>query len=125
MFIYELLYVLAVGTTKLSILTFYLRVFVQRYIRWGAKIGIGLILAGELGMILQPFLMCKPWQYIYDKTIKGAVCGDHHASLIAMGVWAMVTDLAVLLLPLPSLWALQMNPKKKMALVVVFSIGLL
>lgn len=124
MFAYEILYVCAVGTTKLSILCFYLRVFVTPYVRLGAKIGIFIVCLGELGMILQPFLMCKPWQALWDKTIKGQ-CGNHHASLIAMGVWAMVSDMGVLTLPVPSLWSLQMDRRKRVALIVVFSIGLL
>ena len=84
-----------------------------------------IILLGELGMILQPFLMCKPWQAVYDKTILDATCGDVHASLIAMGVWAMVTDFAVLTLPVPALWRLHMTRRKRIALVLVFTIGLL
>ncbi|KAI0470745.1 hypothetical protein GGR56DRAFT_660360 [Xylariaceae sp. FL0804] len=123
LFAYQILYCFCIASAKLSVLCLYLRVFVEKKIRITAKIAIGVVLAGTFGNFLQPWLMCQPFQALYDPTITDAKCGDELASLVAMGVFQVVTDFVILGLPLLSLWKLKMRPRRKLALMGVFLVG--
>lgn len=125
LFAYQLLYCLCISAAKLSVLFFYLRVFVDKKIRIPAKVCIGIVLAGTFGNLLQPFLMCRPFQALYDPTITDATCGDELASLIAMGIFQVVTDVFILALPVWSLMNLKMRLAKKFGVMGVFLVGLM
>ncbi|KAH9906201.1 hypothetical protein F4778DRAFT_724959 [Xylariomycetidae sp. FL2044] len=125
LFAYQLLYCLCISAAKLSVLFFYLRIFVEKKIRLVAKICIGVVVAGTLGNLLQPFLMCHPFRAIYDPTITNAKCGDELASLIAMGIFQVVTDVVIFCLPIISLSKLKMRLGKKLGLMGVFLVGFL
>ena len=118
------MYCIVIAAAKFSVLFFYLRIFIEPKIRTVTKICIGIVGAGTLGNLLQPFLMCRPFAGIYDPTVK-ATCGDELASLIAMGIFQVITDGFILGLPIYSLWGLKMQQSRKLGLMAVFMVGLL
>ncbi|KAH6664443.1 hypothetical protein B0J14DRAFT_569727 [Halenospora varia] len=111
LFAYQLMYCIVIAAAKFSVLCFYLRIFVQPKIRLVTKICMGIVGAGTLGNLLQPFLMCRPFTAIYDPTVT-STCGDELASLVAMG------------LPIYTLWGLKMRLAKKLGLMAIFLVGL-
>jgi hypothetical protein len=82
------------------------------------------VVAGSFANLLQPFLMCRPFRGLYDPTVP-AKCGDELASLIAMGVFQVATDMVILGLPIYTLWNLKMKSQKKVGLVGIFMIAFL
>lgn len=118
------MYIATVGLNKLSILLFYLRVFIQPWICRGCKLIMVLLAMGELAMVIQPILVCKP-----DNTETGVnpgkKCLEFHISTIVNAGWAMATDIVVLMLPMPALMALQVSRRRKIGLMVIFLAGLL
>ena len=46
-------------------------------------------------------------------------------SVIAISIPNIVTDVIILLLPLPVIWKLQLHFKKKIAVSAIFSLGIL
>ncbi|GAB1317360.1 hypothetical protein MFIFM68171_07570 [Madurella fahalii] len=121
---YELIYVVSISTVKLSVMIFYLRVFVNNGLRMATKIALAFVCLWSIGNLLQVFLLCRPFARSYDPTIPGE-CGDQVASFIAIGAFNIITDIVILALPLPTVWSLKMTTATKLGLTGVFLIGLI
>lgn len=67
---------------------------------------------------------CQPISYFWNTDQPGR-CMDEYLFFKVNGALNLVLDIVVLLLPLPMLWRLQMHSKKKIALSLIFSLGLL
>jgi hypothetical protein len=80
--------------------------------------------AWAIATILAGFLVCQPFAYNWDQTIPGGSCGNQVTSFTATGVINLLTDVAVLLIPMPLLYRLQMPTYKKVALIAVFGLGI-
>ncbi|KAI1387696.1 uncharacterized protein F4822DRAFT_444296 [Hypoxylon trugodes] len=76
-----------------------------------------------LMVILIAFLLCRPLAFNWDTSIPGGHCGNRNSAFLASGVMNLVLDVAVLILPLPMLWNLNMAMNKKISLMLMFSIG--
>ncbi|KAL9121350.1 MAG: hypothetical protein Q9187_002089 [Circinaria calcarea] len=70
-----------------------------------------------IGALLFSFLKCRP--------LVGSVCGSQHAGWLSTGIINVVTDVAILSLPIPSVWHLQLPRVTRIALTMVFGIGFL
>ncbi|KAL1835764.1 hypothetical protein VTJ49DRAFT_6094 [Mycothermus thermophilus] len=121
---YELIYSVSISTVKLSVMFFYLRVFVNRGLRIVIKVFLGFVVAWSIANILQVFLICRPFAKTYTIGIEGE-CGDQIASFIAIGVFNIVTDVFIITLPLPTVWGLKMSTATKLGLTGVFVVGFL
>lgn len=120
----QFLWVLSLSCTKVSILLLYLRIFPVRtvvLICWGT---IAVIVAWAIATILAGCLICRPFAFNWDPTIPGGYCGNQVSSFTATGVINLVTDVVVLITPMPSLYRLQMAMYKKVTLMTVFGLGL-
>ncbi|AEO60131.1 hypothetical protein MYCTH_2309013 [Thermothelomyces thermophilus ATCC 42464] len=120
---YELIYSTAIGTIKVSVLLFYLRVFVNRGLRMATKAALAFVMLWNIGNILQVFLICRPFAKTYSLTVEGE-CGDQVASFIAIGAFNVISDVIILTLPLPTVWSLKMATPTKFGLTGVFLVGL-
>lgn len=120
---YELMYATSISTIKLSILLFYLRVFVNRGLRMATVAAIIFVSVWSIGNFLQVFLICRPFAKTFTPGMDGT-CGDQVASFIAIGCFNIITDVIILTLPLPTVWALKMSTPAKLGLTGVFLVGL-
>jgi len=68
---------------------------------------------------------CVPIAYGWNPTIPGGHCADRDAGYLAVGVIDPVTDLLILLLPLPMIYHLQIPRIKQLSLAFIFSIAIL
>ena len=67
-------------------------------------------------------LQCRPLSRVWDPTVH-AKCIEPGRLWIVMGSLNVLTDLLLLVLPLPSLWRLQMRRRTKVQVAGIFSIG--
>ena len=121
-FWFELIYVLAIGLNKLSILFFYRRLFPQKSVLvilqlvgltvllWQVAIGIGFI------------LQCNPVERAWDKTVPGH-CINVVKLWLGNAIPNIVTDLVIIVIPLPLVWNLQMRRSQKIAVCGIFLTG--
>ncbi|KAI4269350.1 MAG: hypothetical protein L6R38_007499 [Xanthoria sp. 2 TBL-2021] len=65
---------------------------------------------------------CSPVNYSWEKTQPGH-CFDLKTSAIATAALSALSDVSLLVLPIPILWGLQMPLKRKLALISIFSLG--
>ncbi|KAH6680648.1 hypothetical protein B0J14DRAFT_634169 [Halenospora varia] len=73
------------------------------------------------------FLMCTPLAYTWDKTITDGHCIDEQEVLLWISFSNIVTDVLMLILPLPILWRLHIPVNQMLGLVITFltfSLGL-
>ncbi|KAJ9412518.1 hypothetical protein QL093DRAFT_2027278 [Fusarium oxysporum] len=117
---YELIFSMATFVIKLSVLSFYLRIFVHCNLRLYAKLSMGFVSLWTLGNVLQVFLICRPFAASYDPTVKGT-CGNQVSSFIAIGAFNAITDVLILSLPLPVLWSLQALPLLSLSPILILS----
>jgi hypothetical protein len=120
---YALIYTGCISILKLSVLFFYLRVFLNPGMQLATKITLGVVGAWTIANILMLFLMCRPFASNYDLTVKGE-CADQPTIFIAIGAFNIITDVVILVLPLPTIWGLKAAKQKKIGLTVIFLFGL-
>jgi hypothetical protein len=123
----ELLYTLTLGFIKASILFFYLRIFPGQGIRIRVYVlmGLSFVFVSVYSLVLA--FQCNP--------IRGAWLswtGLHEAKCMRISLigWSgavvnIVMDCATILVPVPELFRLNMKWRKKIEILLMFTVGLL
>ncbi|KAJ5698601.1 hypothetical protein N7462_000606 [Penicillium macrosclerotiorum] len=118
----EVLYVFNLVWTKLSILLMYYRIFRFPYFKtWAYVIG-GFVIIWVICITFLFIFICVPVQKIWNPQIPGR-CINQVGTWIANAVSTIATDIAILLLPIPQVWKLQLRTSEKIAVSVAFSLG--
>lgn len=68
-------------------------------------------------------LICKPIAFRWDWTIKGGSCGDEKPLDLYASIINLILDALVVILPMPSLWGLQMPLRRKLGVCCLFGLG--
>ena len=119
----EAIYMTSVTLPKVAILIMFLHIFVGKRVRLIAKIVMAVvILHWAVSGIIVMFTICQPFSFKWDKTINGH-CSNLIAAYRYISIPNILTDLAILLLPLPTLWHLNMSWKRKAGVFLTFLAG--
>ncbi|OTB06056.1 hypothetical protein M426DRAFT_21178 [Hypoxylon sp. CI-4A] len=115
----------AIFFAKLSILLLYIRVFYPKRVRrnsiwWTTQAVIVLNLLYTIALILLVTLQCVPYGRPW-----GDSCVNEWLVLVLSSIINIVSDIAVLVIPMASVWSLQMNRNKKLAIWALFAFGAL
>lgn len=110
--------------TRSSILFFYRRIFVSQVFLGIVWIVLGMVLGFFIGCSVAAVFGCQPVSYYWNSDQDGH-CMNEILFYRLNGIINLSLDLLVLILPLPLLWQLQMYTRKKIALSLIFSLGLL
>lgn len=119
---YAIIYTVCISFIKLSVLFFYLRVFVNNGLRLATKIVLCVVAAWTLANILLLCLICRPFSANFGGE---GECGDIPTAFISIGAFNIISDVVILLLPIPTVWSLKTRRQMKIALTCVFLVGLL
>ncbi|KAI0197609.1 hypothetical protein F4808DRAFT_438687 [Astrocystis sublimbata] len=123
LFATELLYGLEFPIVKTTILLLYLRLFrIHRWFRLTTYVLIAYIWLWGISELTTTSVQCTPVAYQWDKTIDGR-CIDQLTYYRWISVPNVIHDVAMLILPLPMVWNLQIELRQKLALSAVFLIG--
>jgi hypothetical protein len=109
---------------KLSILDLYIKIFQNRTFICICYAYMASQVIWFIGGLLNTTLMCRPLAFWWDKSIPGGKCGSLLKSYYAAHIIIFIMDFGLALLPVPILWNLQMDTKKKIGIISMFSIGL-
>ncbi|KAL1883188.1 hypothetical protein Daus18300_000246 [Diaporthe australafricana] len=122
----EILYMVALGLTKVAMLLLYLKVFPGQTFRRICFVMVTICLAYIPAMGLATIFNCTPVNYNWT-----AWTGETEGHCFSFNTFAwaqssinIVLDLIIILLPIPQLWKLNMGRKKRVQLVLMFSVGL-
>ncbi|GAW24209.1 hypothetical protein ANO14919_137910 [Xylariales sp. No.14919] len=120
----ELFYNAAMFFIKMTFLCQYYRVFRQvKALRITYLVAIFVIGGWCLGQFLSVVFICIPVQGFWDRTID-AHCQNQFVGVYLNAAGTLVTDFAILVLPVPALWNLNLPKTQKLALIGIFSIGI-
>lgn len=107
---------------KFSILLLYRRLFPSRQFLWRLYGTGAFVLCYTIAAFLCFVLQCVPLESLWNPTVTGR-CIDIILVFILLGALNAATDAAILVLPLPELWKLNMTPKRKYQIVGIFLTG--
>ncbi|KAL2064279.1 hypothetical protein VTL71DRAFT_4773 [Oculimacula yallundae] len=119
---FECLYVTCICVTKIALLLMYIRIFPVRQIKIGAIVLGALSISWWIAIILVSIIQCIPMEAIWNPTIKGH-CINLKASFIGNAIPNILTDIAILALPMQQVWALQTSVTQKIQISFVFLLG--
>ena len=128
--VWTILYAPIIFLVKLSILLQYLKIFVP-----ARKNNMALFVAIHttlwscfifyvVSTAFQIF-MCRPRKAFWQPHITPGHCYNYYASYKASGIFNVVSDFTILLLPMIPLLKLKMSPIKKMWIMCIFGTGIL
>ncbi|KAI0537841.1 50S ribosomal protein L36e [Xylaria digitata] len=122
----ELLYFILLVFTKVSLLLFYLRVFPSQMFQRVCYITMGVVIASGIAFTLTAIFYCTPISYIWTGWARETEghCLNFNAFAWSHAVTSIVQDLWIIALPLPSLINLQLGTRRKVHLILMFSVGL-
>ena len=88
---------------------------------------MGVIVTFYIIVMVFNIIECKPREAIWNPLIRAeeAWCFNRDAIFQATGVFNVVSDFAILIIPIPTIWNLQMTRRRKIAVTGLFAIGLL
>lgn len=109
--------------TKLSILLLYVRLFFPKGVSrsalwWIIQVVVWLNFLYTVGLILALALQCVPYHKPY-----GSSCVNQYMVLISASIINIISDLLVLIIPMASLWRLNMSRRRKWAVWALFAFG--
>lgn len=121
----EFVYLALAAVIKLSCLLFYRRVFAPNNVTLKfVYAGIAFIILVYTTMPSTTIFECTPIRKSWDELTPGH-CYPKKILPYFSGAINVVTDLYVLILPIPVLWSLNLSLNRKLRLVGVFSLGIL
>lgn len=118
------LYVITLGLVKASLIAFYLQIFQERRFRIVCWAVLGFIAVSTVIIQFLTIFACAPVQSFWDRDIKGK-CLDVGAIGFANSALAITQDLIILIMPMPSLYHLQLKFWRKIAVALMFAVGAL
>lgn len=120
----EFLYMAGVTFPKVAILVLYLRIFVERKVRIITWLVIGVVMSQWVATgIIASFLTCQPFAFKWDKSIPNGHCADTSAAYKYVSIPNILTDLAVAILPMSTLYRLQISRIRKIGVSLTFLAG--
>lgn len=123
---YQIVYLITLCVVKFSILTFYRGISSQRSFRITIYTLMGIIGAFTTAMVFVNAFECPNPSDAWSTEIlfqgKGS-CRDLHPIYYSQAGFNILSDIVILLLPMPVLYNLQMRRNKRIALIAIFSIG--
>jgi hypothetical protein len=122
-FIAQTPYKITVGLNKIAIILLYLRIFITRSFRIAAAfVALPIVALWTIATVGATIGQCVPIQGAWDKSTK-ATCINSDVFWVAYAVGNIITDVMVLVLPIPSILSLKLNVRDKVLLCAIFLLG--
>ncbi|KAI9852612.1 MAG: hypothetical protein M1838_000060 [Thelocarpon superellum] len=122
LYIGQVLYCFTYSLIKISILLLYHRLFVLPWFRLCTKICLGFVICFIVGGTAASIFTCNPIDGFWKMYVP-ATCIDALAVYYATSSINLVTDLIILVLPMPVIWSLKVPRRQKYVLCAIFVLG--
>lgn len=110
---------------KLTLLHIYRTLFVMQsksLLNYALRVGEFVLLAFYTAQFFSKLFECSPMERIWDKSIPGS-CIDRFSILTASGLFNLLSDLLILLVPVLSVCRLQIQFAKKSRIIFALTLG--
>ncbi|KAF2996147.1 hypothetical protein E8E14_000009 [Neopestalotiopsis sp. 37M] len=123
LFVCETLYLWALTSLKLSVLLFYRRCFgVSTLMMRSTMVMIGVILVWAITFTFIFIFLCDPIEQQWS-TARLGHCMDQITIMISLCATNIATDLAIMGMPMYTIWHLRMRKTEKLAMASCFALG--
>ena len=119
----QLLWATSVTFIRASVLSLYIRIFQTPTFRATCYTVLGFNLTYYAAVVLTSCLICRPIALLWDPSRHGS-CGNQKSFDLFIGVFNLLMDVTTVALPMPVLWGLQLQTKKKLVIAGMFSMGI-
>lgn len=116
-------YLPAVILTKLALLVMYTRIFIKRTDLIACWVVAALLITNFVEAMIAGFLMCVPLEYLWNRSIPGGHCININAWFRWSSLMNIITDVVMLILPLPVIWKIQTSRRVKIGITITFATG--
>jgi hypothetical protein len=124
LYVDEPVYLVNLALIKIAILVMYCRIFALRSFKIGAWVLSIATVLWSLIFIFVCIFQCTPIAKAYDPTVPGK-CVNLRALFIGNAVPNIVTDAAILMMPVHQVWKLQIKLVQRISVTGVFFLGAL
>ncbi|KAI0385918.1 hypothetical protein F5Y04DRAFT_160013 [Hypomontagnella monticulosa] len=121
----QLLFTASLGLIKISVVLMFMNIFFSRRFRLAAMVTIAFTITWMFLTLLLELFVCHPIEKNWNFRSTIGHCGDQRAAFASVGVVDILTQLTILMLPLPTIVKLEMEWRYKIVTACVFSIGIL
>ena len=108
---------------KLSILSLYAITFPSKRFTRLCHATMAVSVAYFLVILLETFLICRPVQFTWDKSIPNGQCPNQNLASLLLGSINFLIDAFIVALPIPKLSGLQIPLAKRVAIGAMFCLG--
>ena len=119
----SVLYFGSVNIPKVAILALYHRLFPNRNIRIAVWIIFGVLVSLTVSTVITGLASCRPFAANWDPELPGARCIDKEAFFRYGSIPNILTDIAMLILPMRIVWDLHTTTRLKIGLTATFTVG--
>lgn len=126
-YIDEIIYFVLFGLAKLVFLFFFLRIFPQRRFRVIVYIVMAWVIIGTIIITFMLIFQCHPVDYLWNGWLDLSAphkCVDVNALVVSAAAMALAQDVVILVLPMPLVMKLNTTFRKKMGIMLMFSLGI-
>ncbi|KAE8406582.1 hypothetical protein BDV37DRAFT_292122 [Aspergillus pseudonomiae] len=118
------IYVPALAFAKVGLIILYHRIInKQNTYKWALHIISAIICGYSVAIVFALIFACNPIQRSWDSSITRGSCIDRNGLYIATAVTNIVSDLALIVVPVPLVLGLQMPRVQKLGLLFMFVVG--
>lgn len=123
-FIFANVYIPSVMFPKLAMLCFFLRIFVQPSHRRACYILMGVLVASAVATFIANLTQCVPLEFAWGvEEGTGPHCFKQQLFWSLISLPNIITDLVMLVLPVPIICKIQLAWKDKIGLILTFATG--
>ncbi|KAF2798691.1 hypothetical protein K505DRAFT_346385 [Melanomma pulvis-pyrius CBS 109.77] len=123
-FMAEIIYTFILTFVKYAILALYWRIFGKEAIQWPVYILAFVATAWAIAVLFLSIFTCVPPNAFWDKSVKNPHCGvDNKMFLWGISIPNIITDVSLLLLPIPYVFRLSTSWSQKRLLLSTFFLG--
>lgn len=116
-------YYTMVAVPKLAVLALYNRLLTIEPYRTIIRILAAILIISAIVIVVMALNLCHPFEANWNPYVPGATCLNQQAFYTYASLPNIITDVAMLILPMPVVWKLHASTKVKLGLVATFMTG--
>jgi hypothetical protein len=118
-----IIYNLGLTSVKCSILCQFFRFFIDRRARLTCWIALGAVIAYGFCNVMGSIFACTPVAFFWDRSLPNGHCINLLAFWFSNAAFNILSDIFIIILPIPVLKSLSIPRKQKYGLIMIFIMG--
>ena len=116
----QIIYIILLAAVKASTLFFFHRVFITPYMQLASKILLGFVAAWTVCYLAACIFICNPVSAQWNGS---GTCGQYISMIQSLIATNALGDIIIAVLPIHSIWSLQMRRADKLGVISSFALG--